>query len=290
VRFWLDRDVDGFRIDVAHGMSKPEGLPDAVPGQPDPRFDHDGVHDVHRMIRAIVDHHPGRMLAGQLCVPDHRFADYLRRDELHVGLTGHLLDAPFGAEPVRGGDRGRVRRRPRHRRAAELDDLQPRRAAARHALRRRPRRPGARPGDGAGAARPARHGLPLQRRGARPARRRPPRRRPPGPAPRGRARRLPRPAALGGRSPGFGFTSGVPWLPVPEEWTDRRVADQLEDTTSTLSVYRRALELRRCHPQFTGDTLEWYGAPAGCFAFRRAGSTLVCCAQHLPRPGAAPAG
>ena len=75
LRFWLDRGVDGFRIDVAHGMSKPEGLPDSVAAvrtglltggrDGDPRFDHEGVHDVHRMIRAVVDHYPGRVTVGQ---------------------------------------------------------------------------------------------------------------------------------------------------------------------------------------------------------------------------------
>ena len=54
MRFWLDRGVDGFRIDVAHGMAKPDGLPDMVPmedtglladhGPGDLRFDQDGVH------------------------------------------------------------------------------------------------------------------------------------------------------------------------------------------------------------------------------------------------------
>ena len=78
LRFWLDRGVDGFRIHVAHGMSKPDGLPDIrarrrsprwrslAPIDGDPRFDHDGVHDVHRMIRAVLDHYPGRMAVGEI--------------------------------------------------------------------------------------------------------------------------------------------------------------------------------------------------------------------------------
>ena len=60
MRFWLDRGVDGFRIDVAHGMAKPAGLPDMVPmedtglladhGPGDHRFDQDEVHLVHRRV------------------------------------------------------------------------------------------------------------------------------------------------------------------------------------------------------------------------------------------------
>ena len=70
IRFWLDRGVDGFRIDVAHGMAKAAGLPDmdrrerqnTVPdpeGGQDPRFDVEEVHDVHRLIRRVLDAYPG---------------------------------------------------------------------------------------------------------------------------------------------------------------------------------------------------------------------------------------
>ena len=51
---------------------------------------------------------------------------------------------------------------------------------------------------------------------------------------------------------------------------------QLEDPASTLSLYRRALELRKDHHAFSGAELEWYGAPPRCLAFRRKGGGLVC--------------
>ena len=293
VRFWLDRGVDGFRIDVAHGMSKPEGLPDAERGGPDPRFDDEGVHDVHRMIRAVVDHHPGRMVAGQVCVPEERFARYVRSDELHVGLTSRLLETPFDADAVRGAIEGAFAavagtrsppswtlsnhdvRRPVTRYGGGPEGLARARAMALVLLAL----PGTvylyngeelglpdvelpddlRQDPKAGADDPGRDGC-----------------------------RVPLPWE--GGPPGFGFTTGAPWLPIPDEWADRLVADQLEDTTSTLSVYRRALELRSSHPGFTGEELEWFGAPEGCFAFRRAGSTLVCALNASADPVPLPPG
>ena len=66
LRFWLDRGVDGFRIDVAHGMIKADGLPDVgrrgtaarsscSASEPLPYFDQDGVHDIYREWRPILD-------------------------------------------------------------------------------------------------------------------------------------------------------------------------------------------------------------------------------------------
>jgi alpha-glucosidase len=67
LRFWLDRGVDGFRIDVAHGMIKADGLPNV--GRPEqvgligkdelPYFDQYGVHEIYREWRKILDGYPG---------------------------------------------------------------------------------------------------------------------------------------------------------------------------------------------------------------------------------------
>ncbi|GAB3946263.1 hypothetical protein GCM10027614_39490 [Micromonospora vulcania] len=77
LRFWLDRGVDGFRVDVAHGMIKAEGLPDVgfstmTTGQRQvellgkgrlPYFDQDEVHEIYRAWRPILDSYPGGRMA-----------------------------------------------------------------------------------------------------------------------------------------------------------------------------------------------------------------------------------
>jgi alpha-glucosidase len=283
VRFWLDRGVDGFRIDAANAMSKPDGLPDAPEDGPDPRFDDDGVHEVHRMVRAVLDHFPGRVATGQLCSHDDTaFARYVRPDELHLGLTYRLLEAPFDAAAVRAAIEASFR-------AVSGTPAPPSWTLSNHDTPRPVTRYGGGP---AGVARARAMALvQLALPGAvflyngeelglpdvdlPDDARQDPRWTLSGHTDPGRdGCRVPLPWE--GGPPGFGFTAGQPWLPIPDEWADRLVADQLEDTTSTLSLYRRALELRQHHPGFTGTELEWFGAPAGCLAFRRAGSTLVC--------------
>ena len=90
-----------------------------------------------------------------------------------------------------------------------------------------------------------------------------------------------------GSDPNYGFSeSESTWLPMPADWAGNTVEAQLEDADSMLSLYRLALEIRRSHPGFVGDELEWYGAPRGCFAYRRPGTTLVCAlnASTVPVP------
>ena len=94
------------------------------------------------------------------------------------------------------------------------------------------------------------------------------------------------PIPWAGDEPPYGFTTGAStWLPMPAGWAGSTVEAQLEDPASTLSLYRRALEVRRDHPAMSGESVEWFGAPADCMAFRRTGG-LICAlnAGNIPVP------
>ncbi len=118
LRFWLDRGVDGFRVDVAHGLVKVPGLPDwdGVSGAPDdydptlsfggdfgPMWDQDGVHEIYRRFRAVLDEYDGEraMVAEAVVVGQERRSRYVRPDEFHQAFNFDFLTARWGAEPFR---------------------------------------------------------------------------------------------------------------------------------------------------------------------------------------------
>ena len=90
LNFWLKLGVDGIRIDVAHGMIKADGLPDVpsdpklLEGKPMPFWDQDGVHEIYKEWRKILDSYPNnRMAVAEAWVsPASRIARYLRPGEL----------------------------------------------------------------------------------------------------------------------------------------------------------------------------------------------------------------
>ncbi|MCW1804130.1 glycoside hydrolase family 13 protein [Brachybacterium squillarum] len=112
LRFWLDRGADGFRVDVAHGMVKPEGLPDAtvnaeglidIPeGEVPVYFDNDGVLDIYREWRPIVDSYEGdRMMVLEAWIPEHRLPLYIGKEEAHQSFNFGFLQARWGVETMR---------------------------------------------------------------------------------------------------------------------------------------------------------------------------------------------
>lgn len=102
LRFWLDRGVDGFRVDVAHGLIKEAGLPDTVVvdtpqvGDGGPFWNQDGVHEVYRDWRALLaEYGPDRVLCAEAWVmPLEKMAWYVRPDEMHQAFNfGYLSTA-----------------------------------------------------------------------------------------------------------------------------------------------------------------------------------------------------
>ncbi|MGO2824496.1 MAG: glycoside hydrolase family 13 protein [Brachybacterium alimentarium] len=112
LRFWLDRGADGFRVDVAHGMIKPEGLPDAtvnaeglidIPeGEVPVYFDNDGVLDIYREWRPILDSYEGeRMMVLEAWIPEHRLPLYIGDEKAHQSFNFGFLQARWGVETMR---------------------------------------------------------------------------------------------------------------------------------------------------------------------------------------------
>ena len=115
LRFWLDRGVDGFRIDVAHGLVKAEGLPDADYADEHekataqmPMWDQPGVHDIYRRWRKVTDSYAvdgqdaDRILCAEAWVlPVDSLAKYVRSDELHQSFNFGFLMAPWIASEIR---------------------------------------------------------------------------------------------------------------------------------------------------------------------------------------------
>lgn len=310
LRFWLDLGVDGFRIDVAHGLVKAPGLPDvgrrkqiSMLGIAElPYFDQDGVHEIYRRWRRILDSYPGeRIGVAEAWAPTpERTARYVRPDELHQAFNFHYLRSAWSAEAFRTViDRSLAAMTGS---GAPTTWVLSNHDVVRHVTRY---------GGGAVGVRRARAAVLLtlalpgsaylyqgEELGlpevtdlpdevlADPVWERS------GHTDRGRdGCRVPIPWSDG--KPPFGFGppgSTASWLPQPADWGELSVATQLDDPGSMLSLYRAALRARRDSAALGDGTLRWLDGPADVLAFRRdPGFTCVVNtserAVELPVPG-----
>lgn len=116
LRFWLDRGVDGFRVDVAHGLIKKEGLPDIAEkaeaggladaiSAPDevPYWAQPEVHEVYRDWHEVLAEYEGdRVLCAEAWVePLEKAALWVRSDEMHQAFNFSYLGTPWNAERLR---------------------------------------------------------------------------------------------------------------------------------------------------------------------------------------------
>ncbi|MFJ4165400.1 glycoside hydrolase family 13 protein [Microbacterium sp. NPDC089698] len=113
LRFWLDRGVDGFRVDVAHGMIKKAGLPDYTPDdgadsmggdQEDvPYWGQPGVHEIYRDWHDVLAAYDGdRALCAEAWLPTlDQIALWVRPDEMNQAFNFNYLMTPWNAEELR---------------------------------------------------------------------------------------------------------------------------------------------------------------------------------------------
>jgi alpha-glucosidase len=296
LRFWLDRGVDGFRIDVAHGMVKAAGLPDVgstserqatlIGNNTLPYFDQDGVHEIYRAWRPILDSYPGgRMAVAEAWVPSpQRLARYIGPDELHQAFNFDFMTAPWDASALRTViDKSLAE--------ADLVGAPTTWVLSNHDKHRHVTRYG----DGIVGLRRARAGTLLmlalpgsaylyngEELGLPEVLDLPDAlREDPAFLRTGESRdgcRVPLPWS-GTHTDGFGFGptgAAAPWLPQPASWATLTAAAQDSDPSSTLNLYRAALRLRKSQAALGGGSLQWLPSEPGVLAFRREpGLTVV---------------
>ncbi|WP_420814760.1 glycoside hydrolase family 13 protein [Kineococcus siccus] len=307
LRFWSDRGVDGFRIDVAHALAK--DLSEPLPSQADLRApdvldgmhrfeDRDEVHEIYRGWRAVFDEYdPPRTAVAEAWVPAHRRARYASPEGLGQAFNFDLLLADPDAAQFRRTIEDNLALA--HESGASSTWVLSNHDVVRHATR---------------YALPAGTDLPAWlmsggtdpapdlERGRRLARaatalvlalpgstylyqgeelglpevaeldaadlQDPTWQRSQGTEKGRDGCRVPLPWTAHGASLGFG--DGPAHLPQPAWFAEYAVSRQEEDPTSTLALYRRALAARRRLQ--TGEQLEWADdVPAGVVRFRRPG-------------------
>ena len=262
MRFWFDRGVDGFRIDVLWHLIKAEGLPDN-PVNPAYRPDmgeklkllqlhstnQPEVHELAAEFRRLADSYGERLLVGEIVLPLDELMTYYgdARPGVHLPFNFQLVEAPWDAAILRrmivdyeaalppgGWPNWVISSHDYPRIAAKLGEAQARVAAMLLLTLRGT--PTLYQGDELGIGQVE--------------------------IPRGRVRdpKELREAGIGlGRdpsrtpmawdaSPNAGFSTAEPWLPLHRDWRTRNVASQETDTGSMLSLYRMLLQLRRSEP------------------------------------------
>ncbi|NPC98901.1 glycoside hydrolase family 13 protein [Nocardioides sp. zg-DK7169] len=320
LRFWLDRGVDGFRIDVAHGLLKEASLrdqetPDSTGAAPEPddhphamvertlldepMWDQPEVHDVYRRWRRVLDEYDGdRMLVAEAWTQTpESMARFVRPDEMHQAFNFAWLLAPWSARAFADVIEGTLA-------AVESVGASATWVLSNHdVVRHRTRYGGGH--EGLARARAATltmlalpgsayvyqgEELGLEQVDVAPEHRQDPawlRSGPESGDPGRDGSRVPLPWE--GAHPPYGFgpgTAELSWIPQPTTWHAHTVAAQDDDPASTLAFYREALRVRRSFATSAGERVSDLEVDGDVLRFRR-GPVLVvlnCGSDVVPLP------
>ncbi|MFV9672414.1 MAG: alpha-amylase family glycosyl hydrolase [Acidimicrobiia bacterium] len=290
LRFWLDRGVDGFRIDVAHFIMKDPDLTDNPPAPPPDddadfkamgaydRWDHvndKGHRDVHhafRDLRSVLDEYDGdRFSVGEIHIFDwDEWAGYYGDgDELHMPFNFSLVWSDWSAAAIRSRVEGLEAAIPPH--------GWPNYVLGNHDEQRLATRYGSRNAPAAAVLLLTLRGQPtlyygdelglLETEIPSSQAQDPWGIRVPGLGRDGCRTPMPWTAA-----PGHGFSDPTtePWLPFGNDAAHRNVQEQLVDPSSILNLYRRLLRLRRDRPSLHKGTITFTDdVPGGVLGFTR---------------------
>jgi alpha-glucosidase len=291
LRFWLDRGVDGFRVDVIWHLIKDAAFRDNPPnpawhpGRPEidsllqiHSTDQPEVHEVIAGMRAVLDAYPDRVLIGEIYLPTERLVTYYGKDlsGAHLPFNFQLIQTAWNAAaidrlireyeaalPPGGWPNWVLGNHDQPRIAARVGERQARVAAMLLLTLRGT--PTLYYGDEIGLARvhipPDRVQDPWEKNE-------------PG---LGFGRDPQRTPMQWDGSPGAGFSTGEPWLPLSPDHDTANVAALSGDPTSILTLYRRLLELRRRMPALAIGDYSSLPATDGVLAYRRHhdGQTLI---------------
>lgn len=291
MRFWLDRGVDGFRVDALEVLLKDEQFRDNPvnplwkPGDPSNTrllehyiVDQPGMHDIMREMRTLTESYSQRMLIGELYLPVEQLMAYYgeQLDEIHLPFNFQFVTMPtWEASTIRhtvedyeaalpreawpnwvlgNHDRSRIATRVGYEQARLAQMLL-------LTLRGTPTLYyGDEIGMHDGDIPPERVSDPIEKNM-------------PG---LGLGRDPERTPMQWDRSPNAGFCPpGIePWLPLPADYWQNNVAVERDDPHSLLTLTRRLIELRRSTPALSiGSYHAIADVPDSCFVYLRQSSS-----------------
>lgn len=299
LKFWLDQGVDGFRIDVAHGLIKedllvdhpaPQALSDALrlDIEMDPKerseilatvpfFNRPRVHEIYRSWRKTFDSYDRSIVSvAEIWVhPPSEAALYVRPDELNQVFNFDLLTTAFDANLLYESIESAFS-------ILRPVGALPTWALSNHDSPRVASRIGVAESKALFIALLALPGSLYIYNGqelslpdtdvADEFRQDPVYFRTQG-AQKGRdAARVPLP--WNSQATNLGFTTGKPWLPIPDQWQEISIDVQDHDEESSLNLYRRGIQLRKGALEFDKSIVWQETGASGLLVFQR-GSTLV---------------